>query len=112
MTPGKFDNTCYSNLKKKGLGLLASDQALESGMMTREWVHLYAASETAFFRDFADVLERASVHKVKTGNEGDVRHRCDAFNTVLTDPGQIQSPKSRLVTRNGVGLHDPVETRI
>ncbi|KAL6983612.1 peroxidase [Sarracenia purpurea var. burkii] len=81
MTPGIFDNVYYSNLQK-GLGLLASDQVLASDSRTKPYVDLYAANQTAFFNDFARAMEKVSVYKIKTGREGEVRHRCDAFNSL------------------------------
>ncbi|KAI8528399.1 hypothetical protein RHMOL_Rhmol12G0145900 [Rhododendron molle] len=84
MTPGKFDNMYYSNLQK-GLGLLASDQALASDSRTKEYVDLYAANQTAFFDDFARAMEKVSVYQIKTGRKGEVRHRCDTFNTLNTN---------------------------
>lgn len=83
MTPGKFDNMYYSNLQK-GLGLLASDQALMSDSRTKKYVDLYAANQTAFFHDFARAMEKVSVYQIKTGRKGEVRHRCDTFNTLNT----------------------------
>ncbi|CAL5396174.1 unnamed protein product [Camellia sinensis] len=83
MTPGKFDNMYFSNLQK-GLGLLASDQALLTDPRTKKYVDLYAADQNAFFNDFAHVMEKVSVYNVKTGKKGEVRHRCDAFNKLDT----------------------------
>ncbi|URE22477.1 peroxidase 65, partial [Musa troglodytarum] len=83
MTPGKFDNLYYQNLLR-GLGLLASDQALVAHPRTKPFVELYAANQTAFFRDFAHAMEKVSVLGVKTGRKGEVRRRCDAFNTLST----------------------------
>ncbi|KAL3501249.1 hypothetical protein ACH5RR_035698 [Cinchona calisaya] len=82
MTPGKFDNMYYLNLQK-GLGLLASDQALASDPRTKPFVDLYAANEKAFFADFAHVMEKVSVYSVKTGKKGEVRHRCDVPNKFI-----------------------------
>ncbi|CAI0386480.1 unnamed protein product [Linum tenue] len=81
MTPGKFDNVYYQNLEK-GLGLLASDQAMAADQRTKPFVELYARNETAFFTAFARVMEKLSTYKIKTGKDGEVRHRCDQTNTV------------------------------
>lgn len=81
MTPGKFDNMYYMNLQR-GLALLSSDQALASDPRTKPFVDLYAANETAFFTDFAHAMQKVSVYGVKTGNKGEVRHRCDLPNKV------------------------------
>lgn len=84
MTPGKFDNMYYINLQR-GLGLLASDQALLSDPRTKNYVDLYAANQTAFFNDFARSMEKVSVYQIKTGRKGEVRHKCDTFNTLNTN---------------------------
>ncbi|CAN0903264.1 Peroxidase 6, partial [Linum grandiflorum] len=80
-TPGKFDNMYYQNLLK-GMGLLATDQMMMDDPRTKKFVTLYAANQTAFFDDFSKAMEKLSVLDVKIGNEGDVRNRCDEFNTV------------------------------
>nr|CAD1825302.1 unnamed protein product [Ananas comosus var. bracteatus] len=79
MTPGKFDNLYFQNLPR-GLGLLASDAALFVDTRTRPFVERYAANQTAFFEDFALAMEKLSAYGVKTGRDGEVRRRCDAFN--------------------------------
>ncbi|KAF3431335.1 hypothetical protein FNV43_RR26066 [Rhamnella rubrinervis] len=83
MTPDKFDNMYYKNLQK-GLGLLASDNALATDKRTRPYVDMYAANQTKFFQDFAHAMEKLSVYNVKTGRKGEVRRRCDAFNILKT----------------------------
>ncbi|KAI7986839.1 Peroxidase 41 [Camellia lanceoleosa] len=83
MTPGTFDNMYFQNLQR-GLGLLQSDQVLLTDPRTRPFVQLYARNQTAFFHTFARAMEKTSVYGVKTGKEGEVRYRCDAFNTVNT----------------------------
>ncbi|URE37449.1 peroxidase 65 [Musa troglodytarum] len=83
MTPGKFDNMYYQNLLR-GLGLLASDQALALDPRTKPFVHLYAANQTAFFNDFSRAMEKVSVLGVKAGRKGEVRRRCDVFNNLTT----------------------------
>ncbi|KAM0941792.1 putative peroxidase [Dioscorea sansibarensis] len=83
MTPGKFDNMYFQNLAR-GLGLLASDQALLSDSRTSPFVRLYAANQTAFFHDFAAAMQKLSVLGVKSPRDGEVRRRCDQFNTIST----------------------------
>ncbi|CAL9157649.1 peroxidase 31-like [Musa acuminata AAA Group] len=84
MTPGKFDNMYYQNLLR-GLGLLASDQALALDPRTKPFVQLYAANQTAFFNDFSRAMEKVSVLGVKAGRrKGEVRRRCDVFNNLTT----------------------------
>lgn len=79
MTPGKFDNMYYKNLME-GLGLLASDQLMVSDPRTKSFVEVYAANQTAFFDEFGRAIEKVSLFSIKTGNDGEVRRRCDAFN--------------------------------
>ncbi|XP_022954940.1 peroxidase 41-like [Cucurbita moschata] len=83
MTPGKFDNMYYQNLPR-GLGLLATDNALGKDPRTKPFVDMYAVNQTAFFNDFAHAMEKLSVHGVKTGRKGEVRRRCDLFNSIKT----------------------------
>ncbi|XP_044487315.1 peroxidase 41-like [Mangifera indica] len=82
-TPGKFDNQYYKNLPK-GLGLLTTDNILVQDPRTRPIVELYAANETAFFKDFGDAMVKMSYFQVKGDGEpgGEVRRRCDASNSV------------------------------
>ncbi|CAA7407689.1 unnamed protein product [Spirodela intermedia] len=82
MTPNKFDNMYFRNLRR-GMGLLATDQALAADRRTRRYVRLYAANQTAFFQDFVHAMEKLSVYGVKTGRKGEVRRRCDEFNSLL-----------------------------
>ncbi|WOL06538.1 peroxidase 31-like [Canna indica] len=83
MTPGKFDNIYYLNLKR-GLGLLASDHALVADARTKPFVDLYAANQSAFFGDFSRAMVKLSLVGVKTGRNGEVRRRCDQFNNLST----------------------------
>ncbi|KAE8690801.1 Peroxidase 6 [Hibiscus syriacus] len=80
-TPGKFDNMYYKNLQR-GLGLLSSDQAMVTDPRTKPFVDRYAANQKAFFDMFAHSMLKLSVYKVQENINGDVRRRCDQFNTV------------------------------
>lgn len=80
-TPGKFDNMYYRNLLR-GMGLLASDQALAKDPRTKKFVELYAGDEAAFFRDFSQAMEKLSVLEIKAEGKGEVRRRCDVFNSI------------------------------
>ena len=82
-TPGKFDNMYFKNLPR-GLGLLASDNALVKDPRTRPFVELYATNQTAFFQDFSRAMQRLSIHEIKTPRNGEVRNRCDQFNSIQT----------------------------
>uniref|UniRef100_A0A5B7AVX6 Peroxidase n=2 Tax=Davidia involucrata TaxID=16924 RepID=A0A5B7AVX6_DAVIN len=83
ITPNKFDNMYFLNLQR-GLGLLASDQAMVSDPRTKVYVDLYAGNQSAFFQAFAHAMEKVSVYKIKTEGNGEVRRRCDAFNSINT----------------------------
>ncbi|XWS68931.1 hypothetical protein CRYUN_Cryun04dG0135700 [Craigia yunnanensis] len=82
-TPGKFDNMYYKNLQR-GLGLLLSDQAMLMDNRTRPFVDLFAANQTAFFDSFARSMEKLSIYNIRTDNDGEVRRKCDQFNTFQT----------------------------
>ncbi|KAG9159738.1 hypothetical protein Leryth_007772 [Lithospermum erythrorhizon] len=79
MSPSKFDNLYYQNLPK-GLGLLKSDRSMFLDPRTRPYVELYSRDQKAFFKAFAKAMEKLSEYGVKTGKNGEVRRRCDAFN--------------------------------
>ena len=81
ITSNKFDNMYFQNLQR-GLGLLASDQVLLSDPRTKPVVETYARDQAAFFTDFGNAMEKMSVYGVKTGRKGEVRRRCDAFNSM------------------------------
>ncbi|XP_077215282.1 peroxidase 41-like [Tasmannia lanceolata] len=83
MTPGKFDNMYYLNLER-GLGLLPFDQGLYADERTRPYVELYAKNEQAFFEAFVNAMEKLSMVGVKMGGQGEVRRRCDQFNSLST----------------------------
>ncbi|KAH6756411.1 Peroxidase superfamily protein [Perilla frutescens var. hirtella] len=81
MSPGKFDNTYYLNLQR-GLGLLSSDQAMATDERTKPYVDMYAADQSKFFEAFAKAMEKVSTLDVKTGDQGEVRKRCDTPNAI------------------------------
>lgn len=81
VTPGKFDNLYYQNLLR-GMGLSAADHALAKDPRTRKFVEMYAGNQGLFFKDFAHAMEKMSVREVKTGGKGEVRRRCDVFNSI------------------------------
>ncbi|KAL4302796.1 hypothetical protein GQ457_10G026120 [Hibiscus cannabinus] len=80
-TPGKFDNMYYKNLQR-GLGLLTSDQAMATDPRTKPFVDRFAENQTAFFDMFGRSMHKLSLYKVKENHDGDVRRRCDQFNTI------------------------------
>lgn len=79
MTPGKFDNMYFKNVKS-GLGLLATDSLMAVDNRTKPFVDLYAENQKKFFEDFGHAMRKVSVMNVKVGKAGEVRHRCDSFN--------------------------------
>ncbi|KAK3035805.1 hypothetical protein RJ639_034621, partial [Escallonia herrerae] len=83
ITSNIFDNMFFKNLLR-GLGVLASDQALVTDPRTKPLVEKYARDQAVFFKDFAKAMEKLSVYGVKTGRDGEVRNRCDAFNAIKT----------------------------
>ncbi|KAI5057350.1 hypothetical protein GOP47_0027365 [Adiantum capillus-veneris] len=78
-TPKRFDNVYFSNLQH-GLGLLASDQVLWTDTRTRSTVGKLAQSQASFFNAWVLAMQKLSLVGVKTGSEGEVRHRCEAIN--------------------------------
>uniref|UniRef100_A0A0A0LUC3 Peroxidase n=1 Tax=Cucumis sativus TaxID=3659 RepID=A0A0A0LUC3_CUCSA len=83
VTPGKFDNVYFQNLLK-GLGLSASEHAMVKDARTRKFVEMYAGNQALFFKDFSSAMEKLSVREVKTGGKGEVRRKCDVFNSIQT----------------------------
>ncbi|KAJ9163708.1 hypothetical protein P3X46_023347 [Hevea brasiliensis] len=81
LTPGKFDNMYYQNLPR-GLGLLITDSLLFKDPRTKPFVEIYAQDQSAFFSDFSHAMEKLSLLDIKTGSQGEVRNRCDQFNSI------------------------------
>jgi peroxidase len=79
VTPVTFDNLYYANLVN-GLGLFTSDQALYTDTATRPIVEKYADDQKAFFDAFVDAMVKLGRVGVKTGNQGEIRKVCTAFN--------------------------------
>ncbi|KAI4352660.1 hypothetical protein L6164_006889 [Bauhinia variegata] len=80
-SPSKFDNAYYQNVLK-GLGLLTSDYLLSVDDRTKPIVESYAKDQDVFFKDFAAAMEKLAVLGIKTGQNGEVRQRCDQFNNL------------------------------
>jgi peroxidase len=79
-TPAQLDNQYYRNLQDGG-GLLGSDQVLHTDSRTRPMVDALANSTAAFYQAFADAVVRLGRVGVKSGAMGNVRKRCDVFNS-------------------------------
>lgn len=83
ITANKFDNMIFQNWLR-GLSILSSDNAMVTDLRTKPVVEMYAKDQALFFKDFAAAMEKLSLYGVKTGNQGEVRNRCDAFNSIQT----------------------------
>ena len=81
MTPSKFENVYCQNLQRE-LG----DSASLNDSRTKQFLQLYASNQSAFFYDFAHAMKKLSVYGIKTGmgRKGEVKHQCDAFNSIHT----------------------------
>ncbi|TVU04906.1 hypothetical protein EJB05_48050 [Eragrostis curvula] len=79
VSPVTFDNIYYTNLCN-GLGLFTSDQVLYTDPATRPIVKQFANSQKDFFDAFAEAMIKLGRLGVKTGNEGEIRKVCTAFN--------------------------------
>ncbi|XP_062196146.1 peroxidase 55-like [Phragmites australis] len=79
ISPIDFDNKYYSNLED-GLGLFTSDQVLYTDEATQGIVKQFAANQTAFFDAFVSSMIKLGRVGVKTGEDGEIRRVCTAFN--------------------------------
>lgn len=79
VTPVQFDNKYYTNLQYK-LGLFTSDQVLYTDGSTIPIVDKFAADQKAFFDAFVAAMIKLGRLGVKTGNNGEIRRVCTAFN--------------------------------
>lgn len=79
VSPITFDNLYYSNLVS-GLGLFTSDQVLYTDTTTQPFVTKFANNQKAFFDAFVAAMIRLGRLGVKTGNQGEIRKVCTAFN--------------------------------
>ena len=80
-TPDTFDNNYFSILKAK-IGLLTSDQVLYStpGADTIEIVNKFSASQTTFFKSFAQSMIKMGNISPLTGTHGEIRLNCRRVN--------------------------------
>uniref|UniRef100_A0A7N0TZU0 peroxidase n=1 Tax=Kalanchoe fedtschenkoi TaxID=63787 RepID=A0A7N0TZU0_KALFE len=60
------------------------EQILYADPRTRPFVDRYAEDQKAFFEDFAAAMQKLSALGVKGEKQGEVRYKCDAFNTLKT----------------------------
>ncbi|XWS45172.1 hypothetical protein CRYUN_Cryun15aG0113700 [Craigia yunnanensis] len=78
-TPRQFDNVYYQNLQK-GQGLFTSDQVLFTDARSKPTVNAWATNSQAFNQAFITAITKLGRVGVKTGNNGNIRRNCDAFN--------------------------------
>ncbi|KAI4384118.1 hypothetical protein MLD38_009884 [Melastoma candidum] len=78
-TPWTLDTAYYDNIRK-GMGLLATDQALYSRRETKNIVEEMANDKKVFRKRFGEAMNKMSSFGVKTGTEGEIRRDCRVFN--------------------------------
>ncbi|TVU51301.1 hypothetical protein EJB05_02712, partial [Eragrostis curvula] len=77
----RFDDSILRNIRS-GQAVIASDAALVAGNATRALVDAYlGAAARRFRRDFADAMVRMGSIGAITGDDGEVRDVCSAFNS-------------------------------
>ncbi|KAJ8642567.1 hypothetical protein MRB53_004315 [Persea americana] len=77
--PPQFDNVYYQNLEA-GKGLFTSDQVLFTDPASKPTVANYAANPASFAAAFVEAMRKLGRAGVKTGNQGEIRRDCAAFN--------------------------------
>ncbi|XP_027358701.1 peroxidase 12-like [Abrus precatorius] len=85
-TPTVFDNKYYLDLMNRQ-GVFTSDQDLLTDKRTKGLVNDFAVNQTLFFEKFVDAVIRLSQLDVLTGNQGEIRAKCNVINnkkSVLT----------------------------
>nr|XP_043634828.1 peroxidase 51-like [Erigeron canadensis] len=78
-TPRIFDNVYYKNLQQ-GKGLLTSDQVLFTDSRSKQTVISWASNAQAFNNAFIAAMTKLGRVGVKTGQNGNIRRDCAAFN--------------------------------
>ncbi|TVU51292.1 hypothetical protein EJB05_02703, partial [Eragrostis curvula] len=77
----RFDDSILRNIRS-GQAVIASDAALVAGNATRAIVDAYlGAAARRFQKDFADAMVRMGSIGAITGDDGEVRDVCSAFNS-------------------------------
>ncbi|KAH7845290.1 hypothetical protein Vadar_000362 [Vaccinium darrowii] len=80
VTPQTFDNAYYQNLVG-GKGLLTSDEVLFTDQASQPTVRDFASNSGDFNRAFATAMRKLGRAGIKTGNQGEIRKDCTAFNS-------------------------------
>lgn len=78
-TPKVFDNKYYINLINHQ-GLFTSDQDLFIDKRTKGLVEVFALNQTLFFEKFVNGFIRMSQLDVLTGDQGEIRAKCNVIN--------------------------------
>lgn len=78
-TPRRFDNVYYQNLAA-GKGLFTSDQVLFTEPASKPTVASFASNPANFAAAFVEAMRKLGRAGVKTGNQGEIRRDCAAFN--------------------------------
>lgn len=78
-TPTTFDNKYYVDLMNQQ-GVFTSDQDLFNDRRTKGLVTSFANDQNLFFEKFANAMTKMSQLGVLTGNQGEVRSKCNAVN--------------------------------
>ncbi|GMY11880.1 peroxidase 73-like [Fagus crenata] len=78
-TPRAFDNVYFKNLQQ-GKGLFSSDQILFTDTRSRSTVNTWASNSATFQNAFVSAITKLGRVGVKTGNNGNIRRDCSAFN--------------------------------
>ncbi|KAK7315293.1 hypothetical protein VNO77_33833 [Canavalia gladiata] len=79
-TPTVFDNKYYLDLLNRQ-GVFTSDQDLLTDKRTKGLVNDFAVNQTLFFEKFVDAVIRMSQLDVLTGNQGEIRAKCNLVNS-------------------------------
>ncbi|KAK7395915.1 hypothetical protein VNO78_16520 [Psophocarpus tetragonolobus] len=79
-SPASFDNVYYQNLVS-GKGLLTSDQVLFEDATSQSTVVRFANNAADFNEAFVAAIRKLGRVGIKTGNEGEIRRDCTAFNS-------------------------------
>ncbi|KAG5108787.1 hypothetical protein JHK84_045694 [Glycine max] len=78
-TPTVFDNKYYLDLMNRQ-GVFTSDQDLLNDKRTKGLVNAFALNQTLFFEKFVDATIKLSQLDVLTGNQGEIRGKCNVVN--------------------------------
>lgn len=79
-SPKTFDNNYFTNLQKH-MGLLSTDQLLQSDSRTSPLVTAFSTQSTSFQHQFASSMVKLGNVQVLTGDdEGEIRTNCNFVN--------------------------------